>query len=142
MIENSPANAGDMGWIPGLGKCPKEMVTHSSILAWEILWTGYNPGRLQPMGSQKSQPWLTDWTTTTTTNKSWLTMLCLFQVYSKMNAWHTHAFILFQIIFPFRLLYNIEPTRTYRIAQETAQYCYMSMFGRKKHNSIKCLSFS
>ena len=31
----------------------KEMVTHSSILAWEIPWTQVS-GRLQSMGSQKS----------------------------------------------------------------------------------------
>ena len=30
----------------------KEMVTHSSILAWRIPWTE-KPGRLQPMGSQR-----------------------------------------------------------------------------------------
>ena len=30
----------------------KEMATHSSVLAWEIPWTG-EPGRLQSMGSQK-----------------------------------------------------------------------------------------
>ena len=30
----------------------KEMVTHSSILAWEIPWTE-EPGRLQSMGSQR-----------------------------------------------------------------------------------------
>ena len=29
----------------------KEMATHSSILAWEIPWTG-EPGGLQSMGSQ------------------------------------------------------------------------------------------
>ena len=28
------------------------MTTHSSILAWEIPWTE-EPGRLQPMGSQR-----------------------------------------------------------------------------------------
>ena len=32
----------------------KKMATHSSILAWEIPWTE-EPGRLQSMGSQKSQ---------------------------------------------------------------------------------------
>ena len=32
----------------------KEMATHSSILAWEILWTE-NLGRLQSMVLQKSQ---------------------------------------------------------------------------------------
>ena len=31
----------------------KEMVTHSSILAWRIPWTE-KPGRLQSMGLQKS----------------------------------------------------------------------------------------
>ena len=30
----------------------KEMVTHSSILAWRIPWTE-EPGRLQPTGSQR-----------------------------------------------------------------------------------------
>ena len=30
----------------------KGMVTHSSILAWRILWT-QEPGRLQSMGSQR-----------------------------------------------------------------------------------------
>ena len=30
----------------------KEMVTHSSILAWRIPWTE-EPGRLQTMGSQR-----------------------------------------------------------------------------------------
>ena len=35
----------------------KEMTTHSSILAWKILWTE-EPGGLQAMGSQKSQKWL------------------------------------------------------------------------------------
>ena len=32
----------------------KEMVTHSSISAWRIPWTE-EPGRLQSMGSQKSE---------------------------------------------------------------------------------------
>ena len=43
-------------WIQYLGRedpLEKEMVTHSSMLAWEILWTE-EPGRLQSMGSQKS----------------------------------------------------------------------------------------
>ena len=37
----------------------KEMATHSSILAWEILWTE-KPGGLQSMRSQKSQTRLSD----------------------------------------------------------------------------------
>ena len=40
-----------LGWEDPL---EKEMATHSSILAWEILWTE-EYGGLQSMGSQKSQ---------------------------------------------------------------------------------------
>ena len=40
------------------------MVTHSSISCWEIPWTE-EPEGLQSMGLQKSQTWLSDWTTTT-----------------------------------------------------------------------------
>ena len=42
-------------WIPWLGQedpLEKEMATHSSILAWKILWTE-DPGRLQSMGLQR-----------------------------------------------------------------------------------------
>ena len=46
MVKNPPANAGDEGLIPGLGRSlEEEMETHSNILAWEILWTE-EPGRL------------------------------------------------------------------------------------------------
>ena len=49
----NPANAGDMGLIPGLGRSlEKGMATHSSILAWRIPWTE-EPGGLQPMQSQR-----------------------------------------------------------------------------------------
>ena len=54
VVKNSPTSAGDVSSIPGLGRFPgQEMATHSSILAWEILWTE-EPGRLESMGSQKS----------------------------------------------------------------------------------------
>ena len=44
---------GDTGSIPGSGRSPGEgMATHSSILAWRILWTK-EPGGLQSMGSQR-----------------------------------------------------------------------------------------
>ena len=40
VVKNPPANAGDAGLIPGLGRSlEKEMATHSIILAWEIPWT-------------------------------------------------------------------------------------------------------
>ena len=43
-------------WVQSLGQkdpLEKEMATHSSLLAWEILWTE-KTGRLKSMGSQKS----------------------------------------------------------------------------------------
>ena len=58
MVKNPPANAGDTGDVgPILGQedpLEEEMVTHSSILAWKILWTEESGG-LQSMGLQKSQ---------------------------------------------------------------------------------------
>ena len=51
--KESACNAGDPGSIPGSGRSPgEEMATHSSILAWRILWTE-EPGRLQSMGMQR-----------------------------------------------------------------------------------------
>ena len=53
MVKNPPANVGDLGSIPGLGRSlKKEMATHSSILTWEIPWTE-EPGELQSMGLQR-----------------------------------------------------------------------------------------
>ena len=58
MVKNMPANArdaGDMGLIPGWGKSSrKRNATQSNILAWEIPGKE-EPGRLESMGSQKSQ---------------------------------------------------------------------------------------
>ena len=58
-VENLPANAGDEGdaGVQSLGwedHLEKKMATHFSILAREITWTE-KPGKLQSMGSQKSQ---------------------------------------------------------------------------------------
>ena len=53
VVKNLPANAGDLGLILRLGNpLEEEMVTHSSILAWEIPWTE-KPGGLQSMGLQR-----------------------------------------------------------------------------------------
>ena len=52
----SACNAGDLHWvgkISGLGRSLEMgMATHSSTLAWRILWTE-EPGRVLPMGSQR-----------------------------------------------------------------------------------------
>ena len=51
-VKNLPADAGHVGWIPGLERSPeKEMATYSSILAWRIPWTE-EPGGLQSIGLQ------------------------------------------------------------------------------------------
>ena len=53
MVKNLPANAGDLGSIPGSGKSlEKGMATHSSILAWRIPWTE-EPRGLQSIASQR-----------------------------------------------------------------------------------------
>ena len=50
VVKNQPANAEDVGSIPGSGRSPREgKRTHSSILAWEISRTE-EPGGLQSMG--------------------------------------------------------------------------------------------
>ena len=49
VVKNLPANAGDVGSIPWLGKSPGEgHAPHSGILAWKIPWTE-DPGGLQIM---------------------------------------------------------------------------------------------
>ena len=56
MVKNPPVNAGDIRDVGSLlgQEDPLEegMATHSSILAWGILWIE-EPGELQPMGSQR-----------------------------------------------------------------------------------------
>ena len=42
----------DTDLIPGSGRSPGEMATHSSTLSWRIPWTE-EPGRLQFMGLQR-----------------------------------------------------------------------------------------
>ena len=61
-------------WVQFLGgedPLEKEMVTHSSILAWRIPWTEES-GRLQSMGSQESDmTWRLNHQTTTTKVQYW-----------------------------------------------------------------------
>ena len=60
VVKNTPANAGDVSSVPGL-KDPlgKDVLTHSSILTWEIPWAE-ELGGLQSMCSQKSLTQLSD----------------------------------------------------------------------------------
>ena len=53
MVKHLPTMWGT--WVQPMGKedpLEKEMATHSSVLAWRILWTE-KPGRLQSMGSHR-----------------------------------------------------------------------------------------
>ena len=60
VVKNPPANAGDMGLIPGPeDPLEKEMAIHSSILAWKVPWTE-DPEGLQSIGTQKNQTQLKD----------------------------------------------------------------------------------
>ena len=53
VAKNLPADAGDTGSVPGLGRSPGEKNGNAfQYLAWEIPWTE-EPGRLQSMGSQR-----------------------------------------------------------------------------------------
>ena len=53
VVKNLPANVGDVDLIPGPARFPEEgNGNHSSILAWEIPWTGEHGG-LQSMGWQR-----------------------------------------------------------------------------------------
>ena len=49
VVKNMPANAGDLAiWVQSLGQedpLEESMATHSSVLAWRILWTE-EPGGL------------------------------------------------------------------------------------------------
>ena len=57
-VKEPSCNAGDprdAGSIPGSGRFPGGVATHSSILAWRIPWTE-EPGRLQSTGSQRVGP--------------------------------------------------------------------------------------
>ena len=55
MVKNPPAvKEIHFEFLGRVDPLEKEMATHSSILAWEISWTE-EPGRVESMGSQKSQ---------------------------------------------------------------------------------------
>ena len=54
VVKNLPANAGDMSFIPGLGRCPGEV--NGNPLPYSCLGNPMDeePGRLHSVGSQKS----------------------------------------------------------------------------------------
>ena len=88
MVKNKPANAGDARDLE------EEVATHSSTLAWEILWTE-GPGGLQSMGSQRVE-------------HSWATK-------------HTHmVLVLLDVIF----MFNIFPQFNTVIVFDYSAHCH------------------
>ena len=73
-VKESTFSAGDLGSIPELGRSlEKEVASHSSILAWRIPWWE-EPGRLQPMGSQRVRH---NWATSLTQGAWLLVRVCV-----------------------------------------------------------------
>ena len=62
----------------------KEMVTHSSILAWRIPWTE-KPGRLQSMGPQRVRH---DWATSLSLSKA---LVVVVQSLSRVQLFQSHG---------------------------------------------------
>ena len=63
LLNNLSTSARDAGRIP----LEEKMATHSSILAWEVLWTE-EPGGLESMGLQRVRP---DWAHTNYLSIKW-----------------------------------------------------------------------
>ena len=93
VVKNLSINAGGRGSIPGLGRSlEKDMITHSSILAWRSPWTE-EPGRLQYMGLHR-------------VGHSWATKTFTFTLYTHT---HTHTYMCIHYIYLFicKDVYNI-----------------------------------
>ena len=58
VVKNPPANAGDVGWIPGLGKTPGG--GYGNPLQYSCLGIPINRGTWQSMGLQKNRIQLSD----------------------------------------------------------------------------------
>ena len=53
--KNPPANAGDVGFIPGSeDPLKKKMASHASVLVWEIPWTE-EPGHLHGVAKESDR---------------------------------------------------------------------------------------
>ena len=100
----------------------KGMATHSSILAWKILWTE-KPGGLQSMGSQRVAQ---DWATNTLTLTWWL-------IY--VDIWQKP--IQYCIDLMTDLCWYMTETNTILYWLDD---CFMLIYDRNQHNIVKQLS--
>ena len=103
--------------IPGSGRSPGEgMATHSSILAWEILWAE-DPGRLQYMGSQRVGPNRANNTVHIHTYKHTLIYTCFFLTNNNLEItngqfYNSHLYNIFLLVIlpkETHMLFNILP---------------------------------
>ena len=110
------------------------MATHSSILAWKILWTD-EPGRLQSMGSQRvGHNWVTEHTHT---------HLYLCSHYHYQNIEHlrdchpqTFPFLIYSPSLQFCLFHHV-----IRMEQYSMQHCETTCFwdsSKVSHGSVLC----
>ena len=94
VVKNLPAmqetQVQSLGWEAPL---EKEMATHSSILAWKILWTE-EPGRLQSMESQELD--MTEYTHEVWGPGNALYYLCIFFSVN-LKVFKNKSFIFFSI---------------------------------------------
>ena len=86
VVKNPPANAKDVGSIPGSeSNLEKEMATHPSIFAWEITWTEEPGGLCRVHGVTKESDM-------TTTNQQQFSLWKILQ-HSFMNAIHIFSIL-------------------------------------------------
>ena len=118
IVKNLPAM--QQTWVRWLGwEDPREkgMATHSSILAWSILWTE-EPGGLLSLGSQRVRH---DWWSNTFTFK-----------------WKKATQKIIHFMIPF--LINIQNKQIHRDKSKTGSY-QRQWEGRARNNHIICMRF-
>ena len=94
----------------------KEMTTHSSTLAWKILWTE-EPGRLQPMGLQ-------------TVRHNWATSLHSLH----FILYHWRRMAIHSSILAWRISWTEEPARPWSMgSQSRTQLKWLSMHAGNQH---------
>ena len=118
--KESACSVGDPGWSLDDKDLPeKEMATHSSTLAWRILWTE-EPGRLQSMGSKRVGH---DWVTNTYTFLTYFKSMPCYWV-STQN--YSEGYILAKLLY-LKLL-GTERAKIYMLLEKGRKLEYSQIF--------------
>ena len=99
--KESTCTAGSI--LGGSDPLEKGIATHSSILAWRTPWTQEIDGLYSPRGRKESD--MIEWLTTHTHTHIVNLQCC---VSFRSSVMHIHLSILFQILFPYRLLLSVD----------------------------------